>query len=79
MKVIKDKEELSKIYKTVEIYFIDLVKDNHLDSKGLYEYVKSNLEEFVMDLNLSEVVGARRIILDVIEHLIHSEKDRIVR
>lgn len=79
MKEITSREELNQYYNLVNLKIEeDLINRHKIRPSELIRYIKSNIDEIIEEFGLSEINGAKNIIMDVVSHYYNAELDNIM-
>jgi hypothetical protein len=77
MKKIENRQELSQLYYLVQSKLEGYLTIHKISVTELHNYVSHNIEDFIKECDLDNVLGVSSIIYDVIEHLKNNEGDSI--
>ncbi len=79
MRRITDRLELTDCYKKVQNKLEEYISNHKVSVGELHQYVKNNIREIIVECELSDVIGASNIVLDVTDHFYHSELDSVMK
>jgi hypothetical protein len=78
MRSINNREELNGYYYTVQAVIEKYLSLHKVKPSELFNYVRNNLTDIVEECEMSDVVGANKIVLDVATHLNSVELDGVM-
>ncbi len=78
MRKITNREEANQYYKQINEVIDEYIKDWKIRPTEVYHYFKRNMNSFLEEIGLSDVIGIHKVVEDVLTHKRNIELDAVL-